>query len=154
MRMFGMILALAFCLTCKGASNSESERIATDLSLQSSVKIAIKLPQTLEDKKFRVQIGGLTAEKPPEVLFAVSLRCKTRKIVYHLGYFNFFNATGRLGREPTFTLDLPDLKRASCPLSDFYLAIQAEGVVAPDSFPHIKYVNLLADSNVTSAPRE
>ena len=149
-----MILVLAFCLNCEGASNSESEPIATNLNLQSSVKIAIKLPPTLEDKKFRIQIGGLRAEKPPEVLFAVSLRCKTRKIVYRLGYFNFFNATGRLGREPTFTFDLPDLKRASCPLSDLYLAIQAKGVVAPDSFPRVKYVKLLADDNFTSAPRE
>lgn len=154
MRILSAILVSTFCTNCKAASKSESERIATDLSLRSSVKIAMKLPHPVEDKKMQVQIGGLTAQKPPEVLFAVSLRCRTRKIVYHLGYFNFFNATARLGREPSFTFDLPDIRHTTCPLSDFYLAIQPEGTIATDSFPHVKYVDLLADGDLTSTPQD
>jgi hypothetical protein len=154
MKMYGLILMLAFGLNCKGASDSKPGRIAGDLSLQSNVKISMHVPRGLERKKLQVQIGGLTAEKPPEVLFELSLRCLSSKTTHHLGYINFFNAVGKLGREPTFTFDLPDLVRTSCPLSDLYLAIEPQGVVAPDSFPHVKYVNLLADSDVTSAPRD
>lgn len=156
MRMFSVILILisTFCFNCKGDSNAKSERIATNLNLQSNVRIAITVPQPLEDKKLRVQFGGLAAERPPEVIFAVSLRCKNRKIVYHVGYLNFFNASGRLGRQPTFTFDLPDLKRVSCPSSSLYLTIQAEGVVTPGSFPRVEYVDLLGNSGAISVPRD
>jgi hypothetical protein len=154
MKMYGLMLMLAFGLNCKGSSDSKPGRIAGDLSLQSDVKISMHVPRSLAGKKLRVQIGGLSAEKPPEVLFELSLRCVSTKTTHHLGYINFFNAVGKLGREPTFTFDLPDLARTSCPLADLYLAIEPQGVVAPDSFPHVKYVNLLADSDVTSAPRD
>jgi len=154
MNMYALTLILAFGLNCKGVSGSKPGRIAGDLSLQSNVKISMHVPRGLEGKKLRVQIGGLTAEKPPEVLFELSLRCVSSKTAHRLGYINFFNAVGKVGREPTFTFDLPDLVRISCPLANLYLAIEPQGVVAPDSFPHVKYVNLLPDSDITSAPRD
>jgi hypothetical protein len=154
MKMYGLMLMLALGLNCKGASDSKAGRIAEDLSLQSIVKISMHVPRGLEGKKLRIQIGGLTAEKPPEVLFELSLRCVSSKTIHHLGYINFFNAVGKFGREPTFTFDLPDLVRTSCPLADLYLLIKPQGVVASDSLPRVKYVNLLADSDVTSEPRD
>ena len=76
---------MAAGINCDGAFAREPRRIAADVSLQSSVKISIRVPKSLGDKKLRIQIGGLTAAKPPEVLFEVSLRCMSTKAVYHLG---------------------------------------------------------------------
>jgi hypothetical protein len=154
MKTYALILILWVGWNYNGEAESKSVRLAADVNLQYDAKILMRVPPNLRGKRLQIQLSKLTAEKPPEVLFELSLRCVSTKTTHHLGYINFFNAVGKLGREPTFTFDLPDLARTSCPLADLYLAIEPQGVVAPDSFPHVKYVKLLADSDVTSAPRD
>jgi hypothetical protein len=153
MKIYGWVLMLAVGFNCNGESDLKPVRLASDISLQSSVKISMRVPPNFERKRLQIQLSDLTAEKPPEILFELSLRCTSDKMTLHLGYVNFFSAVGTLGREPTFTFDLPDLSRLPCPSADLYLTIEPQGVVAPRSFPHVKYVNILADGELTSARR-
>jgi hypothetical protein len=145
-------LILAIGWGSKGEANSV--RLAADLSLQSSVRVPMKVPRALEGRKLQIQVGGLTAENPPEVIFQLQLLCRSSKATYHLGYLNFFNAIGQTGRELTFAFDLPDLTDLPCPPADLYLAIKPEGAVAPGSFPRVKFVNLLASGPVSSTQRD
>jgi hypothetical protein len=150
MKTYALILILWAGWTCKSEAGSKSVRLAEDVSVQSEAKISIHVPPHLEGKKLQVQLSKLTAEKPPETLFELSLRCDSNKTGYHLGYINFFNAVRGLGQEPTFTFDLPDLARISCPSESLYLMIEPSEAVAPDSFPRIGCVSIRKNGGVTS----
>jgi hypothetical protein len=143
MKAHSWMLILAVGLTCNSESELKPVRIASDVSLETSVKVSMPIPPGFVGKRIQVQLSELTAEKPPEILFELNLRCASDKTSHHLGYVNFFNASGRGGRKPTLTFDLPDTTRLSCPSADLYLSIEPQGVVAAGSFPHVKYVNLV-----------
>lgn len=150
MKTYALILILWVGWTCKSEAGSKSVRLAEDVSVQSEAKISLHIFPQLEGKRLQVQLSKLTAQKSPETLFEVSLRCDSNKTSHYLGYVNFFNAVRGLGREPTFTFDLPDLTRISCPLESLYLIIEPSEAVAPDSFPRIGCVSIRKNGGVTS----